>query len=300
MKVLKAGVLGFCMGVRRAVKMAEAELAKKDRRVFTMGPLIHNPQTLASLKDRGVRVLSEEDLASEDLSLEGAVVIIRAHGVSPAVEEELKNRGARIVDATCPRVKASQLAVRSLSSKGYVIFLAGEKNHGEIKGIRGYAADAENCIVVGNPAEAAEAVTAAKAAAGARKRSGVKAALVGQTTISEDEYEAVAEALRSGFPDLKVRRTICGATRDRQNALKELCGKSGGIVVAGGKDSANSRRLLAIARDRGKTAWLAESAGDLFAQAGPALRRCGVIGLSAGASTPDGVIAEIEEELSSL
>jgi 4-hydroxy-3-methylbut-2-enyl diphosphate reductase len=289
MKVLKAGVLGFCMGVRRAVDMAGAELAKKDRPVFTMGPLIHNPQTLVSLREGGVQILTEADLADKGLSLEGAAVIIRAHGVSPDVEAELTQRRCRIVDATCPKVKASQLAARSLADEGYVVFLAGERNHGEIIGIQGYASRAESCIIVGNPAEAAQSAENL-----AREKPGTKTALIGQTTISEDEYKAVAEAICSFFPGLKVQHTICGATRDRQNALKKLCAQTEAVVIAGGKDSANTRRLLAIARDCGRTAWLAESVADLSAQlSGAVISEHAVVGISAGASTPDFVVEDI-------
>jgi 4-hydroxy-3-methylbut-2-enyl diphosphate reductase len=331
MKVLRAGVLGFCMGVRRAVKMAEAELAARPAAgnrppVFSLGPLIHNPQTLASLKGRGLVVLDEEAAAANGQAAcppcrdqpsagqgqtagspdEKPVVIIRAHGVSPRVEENLLLKGFRIVDATCPRVKASQNTALALASRGLTVFIAGEKNHAEVKGIAGYveagsprkipvdtarppetvdaAGRPARCIIVGS---AAEAETAAETLR--RERPDAETALIAQTTFSEDEYERIETAVKKRFPGLEVKDTICGATRERQNALRELCAACDAVIVAGGRDSANTRRLLAIAGQYGKPCWLAETAADLP----PELKNHAVAGLCAGASTPDGVIEEI-------
>jgi 4-hydroxy-3-methylbut-2-enyl diphosphate reductase len=328
MKVLRARVLGFCMGVRRAVEMAEAEIAKPEQ-VYTLGPLIHNPQVLASLADRGVRIVGEGELEAPDRDFRNAALIIRAHGISPAVEKKLRDREARsasgtrhtppagrgeaplrIVDATCPRVKASQLAARSLAEQGYRIFLAGERNHAEVQGIYGYAAEGKGrehsaaevsspspdgeetfpCSIVGSPKEAE---AAARAVLNREPGSRTKTALIGQSTISEAEYRAIAEVLRKAFPGLEVQQTICGATRDRQDALRELCSTADALVIVGGRDSANTRRLLSIARECGKPAWLAESAADLSAEAGA----YPVVGISAGASTPDSVIDEVEQAL---
>ncbi|MDR1307382.1 MAG: 4-hydroxy-3-methylbut-2-enyl diphosphate reductase [Treponema sp.] len=336
MKVLRAKVLGFCMGVRRAVEMTEAELAGPEQ-VYTMGPLIHNPQTLAFLADRGVRILDEADLEKPGRDFRNGALIIRAHGISPGMEKKLLLRGARrrdgrkepafrIVDATCPRVKASQLAARSLAERGYLIFLAGERDHAEIQGIYGYvltgkdgdsgggktrsgAVDKDSskagsetgkvpadksffpCIIVGSPEEAEAA--ARTVLNEAPENFFPKTALIGQTTISETEYSDIAAALAKSFPNLEVQRTICGATRDRQNALRELCSPADALIIAGGRNSANTRRLLSIARECGKPAWLAESAADLPVEAGA----YSVVGLSAGASTPDSVIDEIEQAL---
>ena len=293
------------MGVRRAVETAQAALiaarAESGCVIYTLGPLIHNPQVLDSLADQGIRILDEDCFFTKmppDLS--GAVVIIRAHGIDPGTEQKLRESGARIVDATCPRVKASQLTAMETAEKGYRIFLAGESDHAELKGIYGYAMEGtvmrkaspcgESCVIVGNPQEA-------KAAARAllEREPLAETALIGQTTISEDEYKMTAEAIKEVFPDLEVKSTICQATRERQNALRELCSQVDAVIIAGGKDSANTRRLLSIAQSCGKKAQLVENAGAL-----PSLDEInndGVIGISAGASTPDSLIAEIESAL---
>jgi 4-hydroxy-3-methylbut-2-enyl diphosphate reductase len=273
------------MGVRRAVDMASLE-ADRGGRIFTMGPLIHNPRVLDDLADRGLAVLDEETLRggwSPDLA--GAAVIIRAHGISPVLEAELAARGARIVDATCPRVKASQMKAASLWKEGYRIFLAGEERHGEIIGIQGYA---PGCIVTGG-AEAA----AAAAEKLFREEPGARTALIGQTTISTAEYRETGDAIRDFFPDLVIVDTICGAVRDRQEALKELLEKVDGVIVAGGKGSSNTRRLFAIAGQSGKPCALVEDAGEIP----ETIFRCGIVGICAGASTPDDLTDEIERAL---
>jgi 4-hydroxy-3-methylbut-2-enyl diphosphate reductase len=225
-------------------------------------------------------------------NLKDTTVIIRAHGISPGLEAELAERGARIVDATCPKVKASQLAARAFVAAGRRIFLAGEADHGEIIGIRGYVqtgGPAEpRCVVAGNAAEAEAAAEKLY-----REEPGAKTALIGQTTISPEEYQAIGEGIRRFFPDLEIADTICGATRDRQEALRELCGQVDAVIVAGGRESSNTRRLLAIARSRGKPCWLVEGVEDIPRD----IAAYQTVGLCAGASTPDRVINDIEKAL---
>ncbi|MCL2374450.1 MAG: 4-hydroxy-3-methylbut-2-enyl diphosphate reductase, partial [Treponema sp.] len=208
MNVIRASVLGFCMGVRRAVEMARRESPTPDARVYTLGPLIHNPIVLKDLEDRGISILGDGEIPPEP---EKSTVIIRAHGVSPRQEADIALSGARILDATCPHVKQSQMKARYFAEKGYLVFLAGEENHGEIAGIRGYAEDAGNtsasCCVVGSPQDAQRA-----GADLSRICPGAKAILIGQTTISAGEYHAIGEILRQFFPALEMLDTICAAT----------------------------------------------------------------------------------------
>ena len=287
------------MGVRRAVEMTEAAIsASVSLPIYTLGPLIHNPQVLASFRERGVKILEEPEFPACPEKLKGASIIIRAHGLNPAAEEKLREQGAKIIDATCPRVKASQNTAFALAEKGYRVFLAGEKNHAEIKGIYGYvmAGAGKACIIVGNPEEAELTAREVKEAAG-RENHSVKTAIIGQTTISEDEYFSIAEAVKKYFPQLEIKNTICGATRDRQNALRELCSVVDAVIVAGGKESANTQRLFSIAEGCGKKAWLVETAADLPAEILALPKAELTIGLSAGASTPDSVIDEIIQAL---
>jgi 4-hydroxy-3-methylbut-2-enyl diphosphate reductase len=279
------------MGVRRAVDLARAEAARRDK-VYTLGPLIHNPRALEELRSRGVEILDENALPE---NLDGVSVVIRAHGISPCLEARIRERGGRIIDATCPRVKASQLKAKALTREGYFLFLAGEAEHAEIAGIRGYAeagrrdrSGAACCTVAGAAARAEEAAAALRDC-----EPGAKTALIAQTTISAEEYRALGEAIKKYFPNLEIIQTICAATTERQGALRELLDQVDAVIVAGGKESANNRRLLAIAEERGKPCALAESTAGI--PAGFAAYR--TVGVCAGASTPDTVIGEIERSL---
>ena len=306
MVTVRARELGFCSGVRRAVDLA-CEAAARQGAVYTLGPLIHNPQVLADLKCRGVEILDAEHLPE---NLRGAFVIIRAHGISPGTEAELRRRGADVIDATCPRVKSSQLKAAAYAEAGYRLFLAGEEHHAEITGIRGYyeasAGKQEGpgsepfCAVVGCAAEAEKAAAQlqAKDAALARAQPSVqvKTALIGQTTISAEEYREIDQAVTRFFPDLEVARTICSATRERQEGLREIMGQVEAVVIAGGKKSANSLRLLAIAETAGKPCALAETPADIP----PEFTKYRSAGLASGTSTPDTVIDDIECAMRSL
>lgn len=286
MKVIRSNVLGFCMGVRRAVDYACAEAkSAKGRRVYTYGSLVHNPKVLDDLSKRGVQTINELPQNFEDASL-----IIRAHGVSPQTEKDIRGSGAHVIDATCPIVKASQLQAEELSREKYCLFLAGEVNHPEIEGILGYVQSYNSpfCVVVGNAGEAGKA---------AKKLYGInhdaKTALLGQTTISEKEYGVIGEAVKLFFPNLEIIQTICNATAERRQALCEIIDQADAVIIAGGKESANTRRLLLIAQKSGKPCVLVEDAKEIprsfFAY--------GTVGISSGASTPDFVIDEIEREL---
>ena len=309
MKVIRAGVFGFCKGVRRAVDIAwqasEESLDNCSRRdakaqrvtsVYTIGPLIHNHRILKNLEERGVICLDEaENFAALRLCVsslpKNSTVIIRAHGVAPQIEAELRQQGLQILDATCSHVKLSQHKTCDFAQKGYRIFLAGEKNHAEIAGIQGYALagkPANAAFVVGTPAEAEN-----RAAELQKQYPSAKTVLIGQTTISEKEYTDIADVIKKYFPTLEVLNTICGATADRQNALRELCRKVDAVIIAGSPESSNTRRLLSLAHELGKPAWLVESSGELP----PEIAGYRTAGLSAGASAPDDLIDEIEAAL---
>ena len=296
MRVIRARILGFCTGVRRTVETARRESGpQRDGQVYTLGPLIHNPVVLGSLEDRGVRVLKEGEIPPAS---EKSTIIIRNHGVPPRAEAELAGFGVRVIDGTCPHVKASQKKARSFAERGYRVFLAGEENHGEIAGIRGYVEAASpsrdgfpSCYVVSSPEEAERAGDELS-----RREPSAKTVLISQTTISPGEYKAIGERIRRFFPALEIVNTICGATTERQDALRELCGQVDAVIIAGGKESSNTRRLLSLAGDLGKPAWLVETPEDLP----PEVKAYETVGLSAGASTPDSLIDEIEKTLKAL
>jgi 4-hydroxy-3-methylbut-2-enyl diphosphate reductase len=279
MQVVRAQCAGFCSGVRRAVDMALNVSGYS--RLFTVGKIIHNDAVLRRLFDAGFSVL-DEDCLPDDLS--GAVSVIRAHGVVPAVREALLSRGAVIVDATCPKVRKNQLLAKKIYDSGSDIFIAGEKNHAEVRGLLGFA---PNGTVISNKIEADAA-----AAALFKENPQAKPEIIGQTTISNAEFTEICSSVLQFFPAARIYNTICRATRDRQDALAVLCSQVDAVIIAGDTKSANTQRLLSIAQSKVK-AWICESAECIP----PEIKDYKIVGLSAGASTPDEIIDDIERKL---
>jgi 4-hydroxy-3-methylbut-2-enyl diphosphate reductase len=282
-----------------ATKTAAGEKARDggSALVYTLGPLIHNPQAVAELEAAGVVAISESEAmegGGRAAELSGKAVVIRAHGVPPQVMERLASLGARIVDATCPRVLASQRRARSFAERGYAVVIAGEAGHAEVAGIAGCvkaaggaSGGARAAIVVGSPEEAA------RIAESGLIEKDQPVALIAQTTIRVEEYAAIREALEARFPGLEVVDSICPCTGERLDSLAELAREVDAIVVVGGRNSANTARLYALARELLGAAWLVETADELPGEA----FGYGRVGLSAGASTPDSLIDEVEARL---
>lgn len=278
MQIIRAEVLGFCFGVKRAVSEAEAEVEKNksQKKILTLGPLIHNPVVLDSLKKQGVNILSEEEICSVK---KDDIVIIRAHGTTPEVIENLRSKGAIIIDETCPRVHISQLRAEEWATKGYQVIIAGDKNHGEVVGISGYA---KNNAAVVQDCEDAETLIVLD-----------KAILIAQTTFSPEMFEKISLILKAKNKKLLVFNTICTATMERQNALKKLKGQADGIIVIGGKTSANTRRLFETAKTCAERAALIEDSSQIPEE----FYKLKTVAITAGASTPDSVIQNVENKL---
>lgn len=281
MKIIRASVLGFCFGVRRAVELAEKALAENPgKKVYSLGPLIHNENALRALEVKGLHILEEEDIAGLE---EGSVVIIRAHGVAPSVTDALEKRGCQIIDATCPRVKASQKMVERYSSENDYVVLTGDRNHGEVIGIAGYAGENFSQIQDFEEAKNFEIPDSQEK----------NVILLSQTTYSPKEFEKIESLFRQKFHNLAVMNTICPATNERQQALLELCSQVDGVLVVGGKNSANTKRLYQTAATNCRQAAHIQSAADIP----PEFYKLRAIGITAGASTPDEIIEEVENGL---
>ena len=281
MKVIRSDVLGFCFGVRRAVELAEKALSENpDKKVYSLGPLIHNESALKELGEKGLRTVEASEL---DKIPDGAVVIIRAHGVPPVTIGALENKKCLIVDATCPRVKASQKMVERYSSESDYVILAGDRNHGEVIAIAGYAG--KNFSQIQNYEEA-ENLEIAQA-------DNKNIILLGQTTYSPKEFVRITELFKSKFRNLDVMNTICPATNERQNALLELCKKVDGVLVIGGKMSAKTKRLYQTAAENCKNACHIQTAAEIP----PLFYSLETVGITAGASTPDSIIQQVEQAL---
>ncbi len=278
MEVIKADVLGYCFGVRRAVDAANEALESKNssQSVYSLGPLIHNPTVLNTLHSKGLQILNTENISSIE---ENALVVIRAHGTSPEILKALEKKGARIVDATCPRVHSSQNLAAKAGEQGIPVIIAGDRNHGEVTGIAAFAG--KNVIVI-ETVEEAQALEEME-----------EALFLSQTTFSMELFTRMKEILSKKINRLQVVSSICPATRERQEALRNLECRADGILVIGGKESANTRRLFETAASIcSKTALIEdekEIPEDFFG-----LKR---VALTAGASTPDSVIEKVELRL---
>lgn len=293
MKIIRAKIIGFCAGVRRAVECAEKAIKENDGgRVFTFGPLIHNPIALKKFEERNLRILEESEIST--LKPEDTVVI-RAHGVPPMTFEKLESTGAKIMDATCPLVRQSQKKAFTYAGRGYTIVIAGDKGHGELLGIEGAARKAAEEADSANSQFSFHVI---KTLDEAKSLSEIiskdsKLVLMSQTTFSIKEFARIEEEYRSRFPEIEVVNSICPATHERQDALLELCSKVDGVIVIGGKTSANTNRLFTTAKKQLENAALIENADEIPDE----FYSLETIGITAGASTPDDVIEQVESKL---
>ena len=268
--------MGVCMGVKRALAIVERTLEENPGlKVYSLGPLIHNPRVVEEFRRRGL--IAIENLARA----EGGIVVVRAHGIGPAQKMECDERGLRCVDATCPKVHRIHEMVRERNARGIRIVIVGDSGHGEVQGISGYAPGA---AIISSVAEA-ESVPLDGACT-----------VVCQTTFRRAEYQRICDALRARRPDIEVLETTCSATERRQESLARLARKVDALLVIGGRNSANTRWLFQSALATGQPAWHIEGAGDIP----PEIRGFERVGISGGASTPNDIIDEVERALLSL
>lgn len=261
---------GFCFGVRRAVDEILKALSESGE-LWSIGMPIHNPQEVARLQGRGLKVAgSVQDIP------DGARVLIRAHGESRAVIRELHEKKAQVIDMTCPFVRRAQERASELSAQDYHIVLLGDCGHPEIRAIMGYV---DGTVDVVASVEEAQKL--------ARRP---RVALISQTTQQEERLAVVASALIPGAGELHVCNTICRATVERQDAVRRLVGKVDGIVVVGGKESANTKKLRDIAETNGMDVVWIENVDEMD---GRWTRGKSRIGIAAGASTPQWLITEV-------
>lgn len=278
MKVELASHSGFCFGVKRAIKLAfQAAGDEKANPVYSLGPLIHNPQVVEKLKRQGVKIV--EDLKG----IKEGTLIIRSHGVRPSVLAEAKDRGLRIVDATCPLVKRVQDLAKILDEEGYSVVIIGERGHYEVKALLGFAGD--EALVMESLEEARRAKKV--------KRLGV----LFQTTQSVDNFKEIVGELSSKVEEMKLFNTICEATRKRQEATLSLSRRVDLMLVLGGRGSANTRRLAQISQEVGTETHHLEIAEEINFSWLEGKKR---VGVTAGASTPDWIIKEVMDKLKKI
>ncbi len=277
MAVTVAAHAGFCMGVSRAVESAEAAV-KDGIPSCTLGELIHNPTVVRALAEKGLPPIQDPREAA------GRRVLIRSHGVSPEVLRVLQENGSEVMDLTCPFVGRLHSIVAEGTADGTPVILVGEKEHPEVRGTAGWAQGP--VYVVATPEEAAGLPEMEKAVA------------VSQTTFPPARWDAVLRVLKQRIGRLESHCTICSATEIRQREAAELAEKADRMIVVGGRNSANTRKLYDLCRERCPETILVESAAEIppaFANTDP-----GMIGITAGASTPTGSLKEVVTRMSEL
>lgn len=281
-EIVLAKKAGFCFGVDRAIKLIE-DLVSQGKKVATLGPIIHNQQVIDDLASRGVTVVEEPSQVPE-----GAILVLRTHGVTKEVLSAVKQSGCEYIDAVCPFVKKIHKIVIDNSSDETATLIAGDENHPEVKGIKSYA-KGESFVI--NSAEKIDELLQDNP-----DFSEKSLIFVSQTTFSIKEWEKSLKKIKYLCTNSKIFGTICSATEERQNEAAELSKVSDAMVIVGGRHSSNTRKLLSVC-EKNCPSFLVETAEELY---GINLRGYKKFGLTAGASTPAGIIKEVLETMSQI
>ena len=281
MKITLAKTAGFCFGVNRAVNMVY-ELLEKGEKVCTLGPIIHNPQLVEELKEKGVRIVESPDEVKD-----GEILVIRSHGVGLDVINKANELNTKIADATCPFVSKIHKIVNENSKAGYVTIIAGDRFHQEVKGIIGHC-EGEYHVVSGT--EELEKLLENQENFGEKPL-----ILVSQTTFNAKIWENTQKNLKKVCTNAEIFDTICNATSMRQNEAEELSKQNDAIIVIGGRHSSNTAKLFDVCKANCPRTYHVETAAELSEVD---LTGVGSVGVVAGASTPAGIIKEVIKTMS--
>jgi len=273
MRVFLAETAGFCMGVKRAVNLALEVAGNGKGDIYTIGPLIHNPQTVEMLERKGIKVV--EDISN----IKSGTIIIRAHGMTPQKRREIIDSGLDYFDATCPLVVRIQKTISRHVKMGFEVVIVGDKGHAEVDGLLGYA-DGRGTVV--EKEDDIEHVPDGKIC------------VVAQSTQNRSFFEYIVELLKKKRDSVKVFDTICDATTERQEEVRMLAEKVDAMVIVGGRNSANTHRLAELSRSLGVKTFHVESADELNEED---IASCEDIGVTAGASTPNWVIEKVIDRI---
>ncbi len=281
MKTELAKTAGFCFGVKRAVDTVYEQIrTEKEGPIYTYGPIIHNDEVIKDLQAQGVQVLhTVEELES----LETGTVVIRSHGVPWMVYGILQEKGIHVVDATCPFVKKIHRIVEEESRKGSYIVIIGNESHPEVVGIKGWAGDRVSVVQTAEEAGnffIPEGENPLK-----------KVCIVSQTTFNYNKFQELVEIISKKRYDVFVLNTICNATKERQEEARDIASRVGAMIVIGDKKSSNTQKLFEICRDACGDTYYIQTLDDLNVNQ---LRSVETVGITAGASTPNNIIEEVQ------
>ena len=277
MKVITAKTAGFCFGVKRAVEKVYEQVNQEKKEIYTYGPIIHNEEVVSDLESKGVKVLeSREELEK----LERGTVIIRSHGVGRAIYRLIEEKGLELVDATCPYVRKIHRIVKEKSEQGVQVIIIGNDTHPEVEGIKGWCV--HPAIVIADQESASELVFPEDQ----------KICIVSQTTFNYNKFKNLVEIIDKKGYDIDVINTICSATEERQLEAGELADKVDAMIVIGGKSSSNTQKLFEICKANCVNTYYIQTLDDLELYSLPPVN---CVGITAGASTPNYLIKEVQE-----
>lgn len=276
-KIILAKSAGFCFGVQRAVNTVY-ELIGEDK-IYTYGPIIHNEEVVSDLEHKGVKVIGDSSQLEDD---DSAKVVIRSHGVSKQVYDDIEKKHAHIVDATCPFVLKIHNIVKRQSEAGAQIVIIGNENHPEVQGIMGWCV---NTPVVIDTAEKAENL---------RLDCDKNVCIVSQTTFNYNKFKELVEILEKKSYDVSVLNTICNATKERQTEAQSIAETVDAMIVIGDKHSSNTQKLFEICRKACNNTYYIQTLGDLDLNQ---LGSVETVGITAGASTPNNIIEEVQNNV---
>jgi 4-hydroxy-3-methylbut-2-enyl diphosphate reductase len=277
MQILLAKDMGFCWGVRRAIDIME-HAADQYGEIISVGPIVHNPQVVAELEEKGVRLGQPEDASLP--------VAITAHGVGPQVLDEVHATGAEVIDGTCPIVTRSQRWARRMAEQGFSVLVFGDPDHREVRGVIAWAGDKAIPVRDGEPLP---------------DPFPNRVALISQTTQTPERFaQFVAQVMTEHVNDITEMRlinTLCHVTSNQQSAARELAQECDMMLVVGGRASANTRHLLEVVQQEGVRAYHIETADEIEPEW---LRDVEWLGVTAGASTPDSAVEAVVERAREL
>ncbi|MBW2622669.1 MAG: 4-hydroxy-3-methylbut-2-enyl diphosphate reductase [Deltaproteobacteria bacterium] len=279
MKVRLAKTAGFCMGVRRAMELTLEAVNRENHRIYSYGPLIHNSQVMDMLSIKGLRTLDKDGEWPEEVET-GDTVIIRAHGVPPDERKALKEAGWKVINATCPRVVQVQAIIRRHAKKGYAAIIVGDVEHAEVVGLLGYAEGKGWAI---------------KSEAEIRALPDLeKVIVVAQTTQNRPHFSNMVSIIQDRWPEAVIFNTICEATYSRQEEVRQLANQVQAMIVVGGHNSGNTKRLAEVSRETGTKTIHLETDEELDPDW---LANVETVGITAGASTPNWMIKRVARKL---
>ena len=282
MEIIIGKTSGFCAGVLNAVTKTEKELDKENGKIFCLGELVHNRQVVEKLERKGLEIIENIEEATKK-------TIIRAHGVPKNVYENAKKRGIELVDLTCPKVLQIHNIAKEYVQKGHYIILIGVENHPEVIGTISFCG--ENSYLVRDKEDIIDAVKKVN------ESQINKLLIIAQTTYSLKKFEEIVEELKKQFGDrfeIQIKNTICSATRLRQEETDKLSREVNAMIIVGGKNSSNTKKLYDIAKSNCENTVTVETIKDIDIKE---LKKYNKIGIMAGASTPNESVMEIVEHL---